>query len=129
VVEAEKKSGTLITSRLATDYNRDVFTVPGSVFSKNSEGPHMLIRLGATPISTPEELREALGFKEEKNTEEIRANCSPKEKEILDLLIAPLPKDELIRESKMKVSEANTLISLMEMKGLIQEKMGEIRAL
>src|SRR5574344_927429 len=48
VIEAETKSGTLITSKFATEYNRDVLTVPGSIFSKNSEGPNMLIRLGAT---------------------------------------------------------------------------------
>lgn len=64
VIEAEKKSGTLITSRLATEYNRDVFTVPGSIFSKNTEGSHMLIKLGATPITSSEDLLDALGFAE-----------------------------------------------------------------
>ncbi len=39
VIEAEIKSGTLITSRMATDYNKDVLTVPGNIFSKTSEGP------------------------------------------------------------------------------------------
>src|SRR3989344_4618820 len=42
VIEAESKSGTLITSKLATEYNRDVFTLPGSIFSSTSAGPHML---------------------------------------------------------------------------------------
>jgi DNA processing protein len=50
VIEAEEKSGTLITSKLATDYNRDVLTVPGNIFSDSAKGPHMLIRLGA-PLS------------------------------------------------------------------------------
>ncbi|MEK7514432.1 MAG: DNA-processing protein DprA [Patescibacteria group bacterium] len=127
VIEAEKKSGTLITSRLAVEYNRDVFTVPGSIFSKNSEGPHLLIRLGATPISTSKELREALGFKEDRSEEDIRENCSPEENKIFDLLRAPLTKDELIRESGLSISQANTLISLMEIKGLIEESVGEIR--
>ncbi len=62
IIEAEKKSGTLITARLATEYNRNVLTVPGSIYSKNSEGPHLLMRLGATPITCPEDLHEALGF-------------------------------------------------------------------
>jgi DNA processing protein len=66
VIEAEIKSGTLITSKFATEYNRDVFAVPGSIFSKNSDGPHMLIRLGATPIRTSEDILEALGFEIDK---------------------------------------------------------------
>src|SRR3989339_1250495 len=58
VIEAEIKSGTLITSRLATDYNRDVFAVPGSIFSPNSSGPNMLIRLGATPVTSSADILE-----------------------------------------------------------------------
>ena len=81
IIEAETKSGTLITSRLATEYNKDVLTVPGNIFSKTSEGPHMLIRLGATPITKPEELLEALGFKNKNETPrnlELEYNeCSP----------------------------------------------------
>ncbi len=70
VIEAQLKSGTLITSKFATQYNRDILAVPGSIFSSLSEGPHMLIRLGATPVTTPEELREALGFKIEEKEKE-----------------------------------------------------------
>ncbi len=66
VIEAQLKSGTLITSKFATQYNRDILAVPGSIFSTLSEGPHMLIRLGATPITTGEELRAALGFENTK---------------------------------------------------------------
>jgi DNA processing protein len=64
VIEAEEKSGTLITSRLATDYNREVLTIPGSIFSSNSKGPHMLIRLGATPITCVEDILEVFGLDE-----------------------------------------------------------------
>ncbi|MDB5254294.1 MAG: protecting protein DprA, processing protein [Parcubacteria group bacterium] len=50
VIEAEKISGTLITSRLATEYNREVGAVPGPVTSFTSTGPHMLIQMGAALI-------------------------------------------------------------------------------
>lgn len=47
VVEASRRSGSLITARLATDFGRDVFAVPGSVFSETSAGTHELLRDGA----------------------------------------------------------------------------------
>ncbi|MBU6430766.1 DNA-processing protein DprA [Patescibacteria group bacterium] len=132
IIEAEIKSGTLITSRLATDYNRDVMAVPGSIFSKNSEGPNMLIRLGATPVSSSAHILETLGFKieEDKTTKELELkNLSDDERKVLILIKNPLSRDELIRElvkSGMSVSDSSALISIMEIKGLIEEKMGEI---
>jgi DNA processing protein len=60
VVEAEERSGTLITARLATEYNRDVLAVPGSIFSETSTGSHLLLKLGATPIRTSDDILEAL---------------------------------------------------------------------
>jgi DNA processing protein len=47
VVEASRRSGSLITARLAADFGRDVFAVPGSVFSETSVGAHALLRDGA----------------------------------------------------------------------------------
>jgi DNA processing protein len=47
VVEASRRSGSLITARLAADFGRDVFAVPGSVFSETSAGAHELLRDGA----------------------------------------------------------------------------------
>jgi len=129
VIEAETKSGTLITSKLATEYNRDVLTVPGSIFSKTSEGPNMLIRLGATPIRNSADILEALGFKVDEapqNLELKYADCSEEEMKVVKILSVPLAKDELIREMRMPVSQANTIISIMEIKGLLKESMGEI---
>lgn len=132
VIEAEKKSGTLITSRFATEYNRDVLAVPGSIFSSLSEGPHLLIRLGATPITTPEELREALGFenKEKQMKLEIdREALSPEELEVVDLLASPIPRDELIDALDISVSKAQALLGVMEIKGIITETGGEVHLL
>jgi DNA processing protein len=127
IIEAEKKSGTLITSRLATDYNRDVLAVPGSIFSKNSEGPHLLIRLGATPITSTADLHEALGFESLEVSEKTYDDCSPFEKSILELLIEPLARDELIQSLKIPIHEAYMLISQLEIKGHIKEQFGLIQ--
>ncbi|MFA5764042.1 MAG: DNA-processing protein DprA [Candidatus Paceibacterota bacterium] len=129
VIEGEIRSGTLITSKFATEYNRDVFAVPGSIFSKNSDGPNMLIRLGATPIRTSEDILEALGFRMDetpKNLEFKHSDCSDEELLVIRILQRPMPKDELMRAMKMPVSKAITVLSVMEIKGLIEEKMGEV---
>jgi DNA processing protein len=130
VIEAEEKSGTLITARLATEYNRDVLAVPGSVFSPNSKGTNRLIRQGATPVTCAEDVLEALGY-EIKNDENKQASLfmdlSNEEKNIINLLREPMPRDELIRLIKMPTSEINSLLSVMEIKGIIKEELGEIR--
>lgn len=130
VIEAEKKSGTLITARLATEYNRDVLALPGSIFNTTSEGPHMLIRLGATPIRDSDDILEALHLEasgENKNNEDKYYDCSEKEMLIVKLLVEPLPRDEILRQTGLPVGETQTLLSLLELKGLIKETLGEIR--
>lgn len=129
VIEAEIKSGTLITSKFATEYNRDVLTVPGSIFSKNSEGPNMLLRLGATPIRSSEDILEALGFKideEPKNQELKYSNCSEDELIVIKTLNTPMERDELIQILKWPASKVSATISIMEIKGLIKENVGKI---
>lgn len=129
VVEAEIKSGTLITSRLATEYNREVFAVPGSIFSENSAGPHMLIRKGALSIDSPATLREALGFSEDKQLQFLTKNydrCSPEEKMILEKLSSPASKSELIDSLDMPLAKINAILSVLEIKGLIKEELGEL---
>lgn len=130
IIEAEEKSGTLITARMATDYNRDVLAVPGSILSQNSYGTNWLIRQGATPITKSEDILEALGFDikiENKDDESKYNDCGQDEKKILALLREPKERDELIRESGLDISTFNSLISIMEIKELIKEEFGEIR--
>jgi len=130
IIEAQEKSGTLITARMALDYNRDVFAVPGSVFSSNSKGSNRLIHQGATPITNSEELLDALGFqleKEELTDAEKYADCGENEMKIINLLHEPMERDDIIRESGLPIGEANALLSIMELKELIKEELGEIR--
>lgn len=130
IIEAEEKSGTLITGRMALDYNRDVLAVPGSIFSSNSKGTNGLIRQGATPITSSEDILEALGFAIERkfvDEKEKYADCGVDEKKIINLLREPVERNELIRLSGMDIAQANALLSIMEIKDLIREELGEIR--
>ena len=130
VIEAEEKSGTLITARLTTEYNRDLLAVPGSVFSVNSKGTNKLIRQGATPITCAEDVLEALGFEKDEDEDKQASlffDLSKEEKMVIEILREPIPRDDLIRLLKMPISQANSLISVMEIKGIIKEELGEIR--
>lgn len=130
IVEAEEKSGTLITARLTTEYNRDLLAVPGSIFSSNSKGTNKLLRHGATPITCSEDVLEALGFelpKDEEKQAKLFLDLLPEEKIVVNLLHEPTPRDDLIRALKVPTPTANALLSVMEIKGLIKEELGEIR--
>ncbi|MCX6756036.1 MAG: DNA-processing protein DprA [Candidatus Nomurabacteria bacterium] len=129
VIEAAEKSGTLITARMALDYNRDVLVIPGSVFSNTSSGTNRLIRQGATPITNSAELLEALGFEVDKSMceKDKYADCGPDELKIIELLEEPMERDDLVRASGMNIASANALLSIMEIKELICEELGEIR--
>jgi DNA processing protein len=128
VIEAELKSGTLITSKYATEYNRDVYTIPGSIFSPTSAGPHMLLRLGATPITKSEDVLDALGLKidAQENVERNYDDCSPIEMKILAQLNNPRTKDELAEMLEININELNSMLTLLEIKGLIGERLGKL---
>ncbi len=130
VIEGEERSGTLITARLTVEYNRDLLAVPGSIFSSSSKGTNKLIRQGATPITCAEDVLEALGFekpKDEERQQKLFADLSPEESKVIKLLREPMARDDLIRELKIPTAEANAVISVMEIKEVIKEEMGEIR--
>ena len=128
VIEAGEKSGTLITARMAAEYNKNLLVVPGSIFSPTSLGANHLIRQGGHPVCSGQEILEVLGIKTD--TEPTTGNLkltdlAPKERKIIDLLlIEALPKDLLVAECGWPASELNSLLSIMEIKGLIKEQMG-----
>ncbi len=128
IIEARHKSGSRITTKLATDYNRDVLAVPGEIFNELAEGPNELIRMGATPITSPTELLEALGFEvTPKPPADLFSQCTDDEAVILKLLASPKLRGDVIRESGLPIHQANILLSQMEIKGLIKDVGGELR--
>lgn len=129
VIEAEDRSGTLITARMALDYNRDVLAVPGDIFSPTASGTNRLIKQGAGAITSPEDLLRVLGFEPNNNKNIIVdiSDLSPNENTIWNLLVEPISRDQLIRESGLSIQDCIETLSLLEIKGVITEEMGEIR--
>ena len=127
VIEAHERSGTLITARLAVEYNRDVLVVPGSIFSINSKGGHKFIRIGATPVASSDEILEALGLATGETKLLPTESLTPHEQTIFDLLASPLSRDDLLEESSLPTPDGNVVLMTMELKGLIKEIGGEFQ--
>jgi DNA processing protein len=120
LIEAAPKSGTLITARLATDYNRELLVVPGSIFSETSEGTHQFLKLGATPVTEASDILYALGITPDKTeTSPESVHLSPQEELVIRLLKEPMDKDSLIRSLNLPTAEAIALLMQMELTGYI----------
>ena len=121
VSEGREKSGSLITAALANECGREVFAVPGSIFSENSAGTNYLIQQGARPITSAKDVLESLGFEnlgEKAKVREVVADSEEEAKLLKVLKKIPLHSDEITRQSGLTASEASSILSLMEMKGL-----------
>lgn len=130
VIEAKEKSGSLITAKLVTEYNRELLVVPGSIFSAESKGTHQFLRLGATAATSPEDILVALGIAKREGPAswaELRGDLSPDELRVFEIIHSPVSRDELISELELPITDANVLLSTMEIKGLIVEELGVVR--
>ena len=121
VTEAREKSGALITAQIALEENREVFAVPGDIFRLGSGGTSKLIKTGAHPVTSAEDIAEILNFNaipEKLATEKI-APSSAIEAKLRSLLDRePVHIDQLARESQLSSSAISSELVILEMKGL-----------
>lgn len=134
MIEASEKSGTLITARMATDYNRELLVVPGNIFSQNTAGPHQFLKLGAVPVTKASDILYALGFSQDEVEQKPKVfvpplSLSPDEQKIIHALFEPQERDTLIRICGLPAQVANALLMQMEMKGLIVSENNQYRRL
>ena len=131
VVEAAKKSGSLITAQLAIDEGRDVFAVPGQVDSFKSEGTHWLLKQGAKLVQTAEDVLEELRLEGmvEKGIPAGAAAFLPVEPDALMLLdrldSVACSRDELIVQSGLPPGRVNELLLLLELDGFVEVLPGD----
>lgn len=125
VVEGDLKSGAMITARFANDENREVFAVPGSIFSPQSRGANDLIQNGGAKLV----------HKVEDVLEELNLTMVPQQMEMKELIPAtdteadllrhittePMHIDEVCRESGLPVSTVSSILAMMELKGLVRQ--------
>lgn len=139
VVEAAIKSGSLITAELACEYGKDVFAVPGPIFSKYSQGPNSLIKQGAFVALKPEDVVEQVQVlsdwvkkrarKKKKIVEKELSSLSNSSINILKMIQSStvgMSLDEISLKSNIDIAELSTILLELELNGLIKTMPGQI---
>ncbi len=123
VVEAAEKSGALITADLALEENRDVYAIPGSVFSDASKGTHRLIQQGARLIGSVEDILQELGLAGTEASQRTPVKLTATERRVLDALSIDeaKPVEALIRELDMAAADIQVLLLQLELSGQVEK--------
>ena len=142
VIESAKRSGTLITVGQALEQGRDIFAIPGNINSVMSEGTNNLIKECAFPATNVDDILSNLGIiyrydfnnniedenieKNNKNTEKSENILAPDEKIVYACIKeSPITIDEIILNAKIDIKTAQYVLTMLELKGLIQKLAGQ----
>ena len=137
VVEATRKSGSLITARLAAEQNREVFAVPGSIQSFKSAGSHTLIKQGAKLVEHAQDIIEELvplvpanqhlGNSSADLAKKNMASLSDDEVQVYQALDPyPVHVDDLARKISMEPGKLLSMLLKLELKGMAQQSPGKL---
>ena len=126
VIEAPNRSGALITAECAEEQGKNVYAVPGNITSHYSFGTNKLIREGATPLILIDDLFTDMGINPYLQENRF-ANLGEDEKKILAVLMekGEVTTEQIVHRTNMKPSEISSIMTIMEMKGLIFSSMGK----
>lgn len=127
IAEAGLKSGSLITAECAVEQGRNVYAVPGNINSVYSVGTNKLIRDGAIPITLLDDIIEDLGIKRTYSLEE-KEKLGKDEAMILCLVekYGEINSDFICNETGKSPATVNALVTILEMKGILQTALGKI---
>ena len=131
LVQAAKRSGALITAEFAMDEGREVFCVPGNIFTDKSAGPHRMIKAGARLVDSPQDILEEVFpdlcgsahsnlFAGLNGTVPLR-KCSEEQQKILDFLTqGPQTLEQLVAASGFAIGEVSVILLELQMTGFVQ---------
>jgi len=134
VVEAARRSGSLITARLAAEQGREVFAIPGSIHNPLARGCHRLIRDGAKLIETAEDIMAELApivghlaaSEAESGVPATPPEAATSEHDTLlnDIGHDPVSVDELLERSGLTIAELSSILLILELEGKIEKLAG-----
>ncbi len=131
VVEAARRSGSLITARMAAEQNREVFAVPGSIDSFKSSGTHSLIQQGAKLVTSVDDIIEELiprlrGTAGVQNSASVPPSLTREEQALFERIGAyAVHVDDLVRGTRMAAGVVVSTLLQLELKGLIVQHPGK----
>ena len=127
IVEADLNSGSLITAKHAAEQGRCVYAVPGNINSQSSIGCNLLIRDGAVPLIIIDDVIRDLGM-ETKNSKTEKQDLETDEQKIFESAArrGGATLDEISADSGLNVSLVSSLVTVMEIKGIVQSYAGRI---
>jgi len=131
VVEAARKSGSLITARLSAEQNREVFAVPGNIHAATARGTHDLIKQGAKLVETAADIIEEIapqlaGSEPAKAKKMPPSDLSEDEQRAFAAIDAyPIHIDELSRRLRQPAGPLSGILARLELKGLVCQEPGK----
>jgi DNA processing protein len=129
VVEADVKSGSLITTNFAAEQGRDVFAVPGNIFSPSSRGANHLLAQGAAPVVSAQSVLEQLNLHglSAPPAEALLPDAGLTEIErriVGQLSHEPVPVDVIVRALDLAPDSTMALLAMLELRGVVRQSGG-----
>jgi DNA processing protein len=126
VIEAGLPSGSLITARLATEYNREVLAVPGSIFEKGSAGTNALLGMGAAVAQSGDDVLRCLGLPERSSVRVDSENLDGDERVVYHSVRSGITRDDLVRATGIPAYRVLIAVASLCLKGYVEETGGMI---
>ena len=126
MIEAGKKSGSLITAELGLDQGKEVFVVPGDIYNPCYIGSNQLIQSGAALVTKTRDILDGLGIFMDEDASVRKKKCEvmleTSEKIVYSYLgLEPIHISELVRISGLSVQRTVNLLLSMELKGVVRQ--------
>lgn len=120
VIQAQEHSGSLTTAERALEYSKDVFAVPGSIYSPYYRGSNRLLARGkATALTGGRGLLEYMGISRQEPVKESEPELSRTEKQVLDTLDGAMLAAQIIRQSGLSAGRVKAALTGLELAGLV----------
>ncbi len=129
VVEANIKSGALITARLCLEQGKELMCMPGLLSNPNTQGTHKLLKEGAGLVTCSDDIIDYLNLSVDNSSEQevSTENLSEDEQTVVDIIAyEPTNVEKIANQSKININDLMIILTMLELKGIIKQLPGEI---